>query len=365
MKHFAYSLMVLLFLFLTSCTNNSKLYHFGNVTPDHIAVSHVRQESLGYPPLLKPTSKRVTIKPRSQYFILAIPNCVDMTGRAQDLRKSLADMLYTKLFQTGRFNLYDRNALVNLDTDWLEQSLKQSAMNANTTKTDITSEKGGVETDNAQTISKNVASATMEVWQLKKVEEQKSADELKKAADGLLLVYITSRTEDGKGGGYFTVDYRIVNSVEDQDAKDTAASNQISDKNKNTVLFAGSQVVRFKLSNAKSVEYERGDIQEISDNIFKVFPNPESSRKGQVISINGRRMVADLGKEDHLIPGLRGYIVSRDDSIYTTDLVQAQHYEYLAEFQVMEVYSKTCTIEVLTRENHAPDVKVGDEIVLK
>lgn len=89
-----------------------------------------------------------------------------------------------------------------------------------------------------------------------------------------------------------------------------------------------------------------------------------------MVSIHGPRVIMDIGIQDHLIPGMRGYIIARDDSIRTSDNDLTQHYVYLALFQIIEVYRTTCTGEILFPPKSEspigfPDIKVGDEVILK
>ncbi len=348
-------------LLLSACSTPKNLTYFPEVTPPHVVGQDVRQVSVGYPPLYHPTGKRATIEPRSQYFTLAIPNCIDVTGRAKDLRKSLADMLYTELFQSRRFNLYDRNELVNLNTDWIETVLKKSFESSYTRKYEETSPsdplkealagpegaatKNREEHYNSTVLKPDYVDQAIKVQSRKQDIEQNAAENLRENTDGLLMVYITERSGNEKGG-FFFVDYRIVS----------------TDK---IVLFAASQKIRFSVSTAAAIEYNREDITAISDKIVQVFPNPDTNRRGQVVSIDNRRIVLDLGKEDHIIPGLRGYVVTADDSIYTSEDTKARHLDYLSFFYISEVYRQTSTGVILEPADDTPDIRVGDEIVLK
>ena len=356
-------LCLALTLLLSACSAPKKISYFDQVTPHHVVSQDIEQMSLGYPPLYQPVGKRATITPKSQYFTLAIPNCIDVTGRAKDLRKSLADMLYTELFQSRRFNLYDRNELVNLNTDWIEAVLKKSYESSYSKRYVETSSQEGLKEVlagpqavtrkdvedhyQANSLEPDFVGQAIAVQDRKAQIEEEAAEKLRQNTDGLLMVYITERSGNEEGG-FFYVDYRIVS-------------------NDKVVLFAASQKIRFSVSTAKAIEYNREDISAISANIVQVFPNPETNRRGQVVSIDGERIVLDLGKEDHIIPGLRGYVVTADDSIYTSDDTKARHLDYLAFFYISEVYRQTSTGTIIldSEEDDAPDIRVGDEIVLK
>ncbi len=320
----------------TACAKKD-IFYFEKVSPPHMIVNNVSQVSIASPPLFRPKGKRFTIQLDSQFFTMAIPNCIDMTGLAKEIRKSVADMLYTELFKTHRFNLFDRGELVNLDTDWIEKSLKDSSSkekNADANK----------EVDNSM-VDNSIVDQSIKVLEEKERRSKEITDKLKKSADGLLIVYITSRIRNKKGGS-ISLDYRIVSTGEH-----------------NVILFAGSQKVRINISSAKQLDYSRDDITKIAVNIVSVFPNPKATRKGQVISVDDNRIVIDIGTYQHIIPGLRGYVAVVDDSVYTSDAVKAQQYSYLAKFQITEVYDKTSTAIILDPKN--ADIKVGDIIVLK
>jgi len=336
-------ILPLIVLSFQACAKK-ELYYFDKITPPHVKLDKVTQTSVAHPPLLRPKGKRRTINPDSQFFTLAIPNCVDMTGLAKDLRKSLADMLYTQLFKTHRFNLYDRGELVDLDTDWIEKSLKDSFYEE---KGVAKKEEGTKTHQTADSTQMDKVGASLNLQNYKEKKRNELINPLLKNADGLLLIYITSREGKGKAGA-ISLDYRIVSTSSD-------------DK---VVLFAGSQQIRYRTVSSKELSYDRTDISSIAEEIVKVFPNPNTKRKGQVISIDGDHVVIDIGESLHIIPGLRGYIAYVDDSIYTSDYVKAQQYAYLAKFQITQVYDKTSIAKIFPSDE-IPDIKVGDVVLLK
>ncbi|MBF0224960.1 MAG: hypothetical protein HQK76_05845 [Desulfobacterales bacterium] len=334
-------------LFLIVSCAPKELYYLKDINPPQILCDASTQSTISYPPFLRPKGKRKTIPPESQYFTLAIPNCVDMSGRANDLQRSLADMLYTQLFDTGRFNLIDRGELTDLDPEWLSTSLKRLAAET-------------VDQSSKSDVQDSLYENTQKYLDRKKAYHDEMISTLREKADGLLQSYITSRSiedtsgkKDGsKSGGYFDLDYRIVSTSEH-----------------NIVLFAASQRIHYNSSTANEVEYNRDDIKAIADNIVRVFPNPNDIRKSEVVTVDKNRIVIDVGRNKMLIPGLMGYVVCLEDSIYTGDKVKAQHYSYLGKFIITEVYDQTSTGFLLpphSIKNYMDlDIRVGDAAIIK
>jgi hypothetical protein len=351
------SLVLIILLALASCTIPKKVFYFKEPTPPHMWCEKASQAMVDYPPFLRPEGKRRGILILSQYFTLAIPNAIDKSGRAQDLQRSLADMLYTKLFERRRFNLLDRRELVEIDPEWLETSIKSSL-------TDLSKESTGEKQIGDKTSKKSDKATSMLAQTIEYLNRrEKGLEKLEKVlkkADGILLVYITSRIGTKKGGSFF-VDYRIVNQWQTQ-----GHGNEI-------ILFADSKEVKYRSSTTQEVEYDRRDIDEISLNIVNVFPNPHTTKKSEIVKRDGIFIVINIGKDDGIIPGLRGYVVHCDDILIEHDRkeLKAQHYTYLAEFTITEVFDKTSTGILLypkygkLPENFDWDIRVGDPVVIK
>lgn len=347
--------LLLITVLLTACAPK-KPYYFGELSPPHIQAASASQKTVGYPPLYKPEGKRKTIRPGSQYFSLAIPNAIDMSGRAQDLQRSLADMLYTKLFATKRFNLLDRGELVDLDPQWLVSSLRKSVIGQ---AERIENAKSSPKEDEAESVT---AFDQTLIYLEKKQDRMIETEEKLKTADGILLVYITSRVGKSEGG-YFMVDYRIV-------SRRITLGNQ----GKEIVLFAGSQKVNYKSSTSQEVEYNRDDINAIAKNIVKIFPHPKSVRAAEVIKRDQKMIVINKGSDSGLIPGMIGYAVYSEDSVRLEETGRPRHYSYLGEFIITEVFDKTSNGILLypwkaVREDKMTefewDVAVGDEVIIK
>lgn len=331
-----------------SCVKKKEVFYFPTVTPPMSYAEGIPQASGGFPPLLRPEGKRSTIEPSSQYFTLVIPNCIDISNKAGDLRKSLADILYTEIFKTRRFNLYDRWELVDLDPAWLERALMRRGEAPPPPAMDADQQAQAQPAAAAGQYTPQEELALREYKRLK--EQEETARKIQENADGLLLVYITSRTGQADNGE-FTIDYRIVS----------------TQKEKQIVLFAEKATVRYFRSTRSELDYNRDDIAKIANDIFKVFPNPVSPnfQQAHVVSIDGNRIAIDVGENHGLIPGMQGYVVSYEDSIFTGDGVRAtEHCNYLARFVITEIYPKTCTGYIYQPRDNA-DIRIGDAVRLK
>ncbi|MBL9004057.1 MAG: hypothetical protein JNJ46_07410 [Myxococcales bacterium] len=173
-------------------------------------------------------------------------------------------------------------------------------------------------------------------------------ERIRHSADGMLVSYITSRT-GAAGGGKFHLDYRIVS---------TNPKNSI-------VLFAASKEVRYTSSSADEVDYNREDLKKLAEEIFNVFPNPDRTHKAQVVSIDGDRITIDMGKDHHVLPGMRGYVIAIENKILTSKGCCAEHISYLAKFQVTEVEHKYSTAVIIEAPEEQHDIRVGDAAVFK
>jgi hypothetical protein len=350
-----YTLAILLAfigLSLLSGCAPKKIYYFDDISPTNIQGGTATQGTIAYPPLLRPEGKRKTIRPGSQYFTLAIPNAIDMSGRAQDLQRSLADMLYTELFTTGRFNLLDRGELMDLDPEWLTSSLKKTLTELSEQENQKT--KSGGDKDAAE----KAESAFDKTFQYldRKQESQQRLENVLNKADGILLVYVTSRVGKQKGG-HFSVDYRIVSRRQKREI----------------VLFAGNKSVSYKSSTTQEVAYNRNDVADIAKSIVNIFPHPKEVRNAQVIKRDQNVIVIDRGRDQHLIAGMIGYVVYTEDSVRLETIGKARHFSYLGEFIITEVFDKTSTAVLLSPlgargevlMDYEWDVQTGDAVIIK
>jgi len=265
----------LLFLLLPACVTTNNVYYPKNIAPyPGMKYEKAKQAFTGYPPLLRPQRKRKTIAANSQNFRLAILNAVDMSGRALDLQRSLADILYTELFKMGRFDLLDRDELVDLDPEWLISSLRSSVISPYSKDAEADKVKKE-ERNNTSKSRKSVAvEQTMKYMKNKSDRMEKMRDHLLRA-DGILLVYITSR-QGGAEGGYFTIDYRIVNS------------------RRKIVLLADSMQINYETSTSQAVEYSRDDVKKITESILKTFPQAQETMGFRVVSRDMENIIIDV-----------------------------------------------------------------------
>jgi hypothetical protein len=346
-----------LLAFVVSCAPK-KIFYLNEITPPQMQCAEAAQEMSGPPPILRPTGKRKIIRPLSQYFYLAIPNAMDPSGRAHDLQRSIADMLYTELFKTKRFNLLDRKALVNLDPEWLIQSLKHESAyseGSQAKKKDSKIEEKkeeGKPVDEKESIKYDDRTQQLDKAMIE-LEETLSK------ADGILLMYITNRV-GMKKGGVFDIDFRIVSMRFYQE----------------TVLFADSQKVKYQASTTEEIIYDRKDIEEISNKILEKFPSPhyEDKNRPRIIKCDPPIIVINQGTRDNLIKGLLGYVVTIDESVRNGNQERAPHFSYLAEFVVTEVFAETCTAFLLPpydfetgnrQDDYQWDVRSDDVVVFK
>jgi len=353
-----------LFFILMACAPQKKIFFFDKPIPPQVYTPAAAQEFFDHPPLYIPKGNRKTIDDEifSPNFTIAIPNAMDMTGRSSDLQKSLADILCTELANypgKRRIKLLDRGALVNLDKKIIIDSL-------NNQKSVSSDQKENKEIDRSKklgniqnifpflpfpTLEKKEGDSGNDTENLK--EETVQLRNYLEKADGILLLYITSRV--GTESGHFEVDYRIVISRGSQ---------------KNIVLLAGSEKVQFSSNTEKQIEYKRDGVVNIAKKIYEDmtirYDNSKDKTKLdiQIIKCDPPFIVINIGKENNLIPGMIGYVVEVDRSINAESRESYTHYSYIAEFIVTDVFSKTSNA-LLIRPESDWGVRVDDLIVIK
>ena len=335
-----------------------RVFLFESMIPAHVQSESALQESIDYPPLLRPEGKRNTIHPASQYFTIGVLNAIDISGRSQDISKTVADMLYTELFLKNRFNLLDRGELIDLNPEWFVTSIRESLQLSN-------SRENMIEDRAFNASQSNIIDSTVKYLEMQGNTYERIYTGLLDKVDGILLIYITSRIGDQEGGS-FGVDYRLVNQIQ-------GATHQA----KEAVLFAGTSVVRYQRSSRKEIQINREDIKDIALNIVNAFPKPQDSLNYQVVKRDQRWIAINGGKNQGIIPGLFGYVAIREDSIYIEDgenKKNSRHFAYLAKFLITEVYEKTCTALLLypsgfnsstNINDYEWDVRVGDGAMIK
>jgi hypothetical protein len=363
-RHLVFGIFLLI-LTLIGCGRPKNIFFFETMIPAHVQSENALQESIDYPPFLRPEGKRRTIHPDSQYFTLAVLNAVDISGRSQDIRKVVADIVYTELFAMKRFNLLDRGELVDLNPEWFVSSIKDNLHNYKNTVQMTSVQENTIEQKTYSTGQPNIIDSTVEFLKMQGSAYETMYRKLLSKVDGILLLYITSR-KGGQSGGHLGVDYRIVNQIQ--------GPNQYA---KEIVLFAGKANLGYRRSSRREIEINRNDIKKIVEDIVRAFPKPQDIENSQIVKRDRRWIVINKGSDYGIIPGLFGYAAIRDDSIYVEGgqtVYNPRHFAYLAKFVVTEVYDKSCTALLLYPQNFNPnqkgekfdwDVKVGDSAMIK
>ena len=302
----------------------------------------IRLHSIGMPPLYRPPGKREPIRINSQRFTIVIPDVIDVSARNEDLRRPLADMMYTALFDTGRFNLLDRGELANIDPNRLLEELRQSTMPTGQEETRPTGTASG---------------RTPEVRASDLIADRQRVQEIILAgiaqrADGLLMLYITTR-QGTDAGGSFEIDYRIIS----------------TEPRSQALLLARTETVRYEVSTGRELVIMREDIQKIAEQITRTFPRQEDiPERSRVLALDAGFLTIDLGREQALKPGLRGYVYTEED---LAELPGAQQKIFLAQFQITEVYdhySRAMILSSVNREDQSftpTDIRVGDRVLIQ
>jgi hypothetical protein len=306
-KYFIYLAgVIVISLAMFSCKPLMVKYAPQNIPPTVVFPQKVGLSLILPPPLYIQENKFKTIsRPISQYFEIAIPPCVDMTGKADNLRSSLADQFYTALFETKRFTLLDRNEM---------QAIQNRV-------------------DDNKTVSKNKKDSTETIQYNnlnQKLEENKNykavLDILKKQTDGLMLIYITSDSKSMTGSiGTVGIDYRIVTS---------------DDK----VIYAGSKELKYKYTqNTNALEFIREDINNVANTIKEKFPNPDFQDNLKVINKRGNIITVNAGKDQNISIGMVGYVIKIDTDPFGNKLIS-----YRAKFAVREVFPGTFNAQLIS-----------------
>lgn len=359
-KNITIVVLIILILIGSACTVKptipKKIYYFDQPMPPQILITDASQEFFDHPPLYIPAGKRETITVFSPHFTLAIPNAMDMTGKSSDLQKSLSDILYTEIFNhrgDRRIDLVDRGALVNVDTQIIVDSLYNNRMELSPqiNRNEVDSElHSGMQ---QQSTSKQTNNTN--ILDLIRKDTAGMAEYLKNA-DGLLLLYLTSRV--GSQNGYFVVDYRIVINKGFQ---------------KKIVLLAGTKKIHYNLNDGEGIEFNRIDIRGIVDNIYNKMTLKNSKNDKNVgveiriVKFDPPFIVINIGKAQNLMPGMIGYVVERDNSVKTGSFSNP-HYSYIAEFLVTDVFETTSSAILISSKDVKDqkwDVHVQDVVAIK
>jgi Fe-S-cluster formation regulator IscX/YfhJ len=357
----------------------------------------VRASMQPLPPLSGRLRIATTIVPRSQRFKVAVLTFIDQTGRAQLVVDPIADMLTTELFAVKRFELYDRQDLIE------QTHAREVAENQNV----------------AQAVAASANATDGKKVQIQEsatrgAVDQKTASQYRKVegkVDGVLLGYITSfkindstpvapetrrgatpapapadRTRPKRdttkgdvsstplmpasapsdGSGTFDIDFRIVNTLAADraaDGADRGAGGRL-DPNlvgmKELVVFGDSAKVRFHMTGG-NIELDRQDVSRIAEEIKKKFPE-FSKQPIKVTSLQDRVVSLNVGEQDGVKQGFTGYVIEKDEN--------TKVYRYLAEFVLINVFPSAATALVVSDDrdslpNILANIKVGSEAVIK
>ncbi len=316
-------LVILLLILWSGCSKKLHRYITENppaplLFPDDIDLSLV-----GPPPLLISENKLLTkSKISSQYFKIAIPPCVDMTNTSENLKNSLADIFYTALFETKRFNLMDRLEIKKIEEIDLEE-IKTFELSKLTHKQDSLA----IESIKSEEIAENITEHQLELHRQSEIKKQIIIERLKARTDGILQLYITSNNKslDGREGSV-GIDYRIVSTKYEYEI----------------VLFAGSQDIRYRYNEITgSLTFTRSDINEVANTIKNKFPNPTFDRSFVVIDKKDMTITINAGKEDNIIEGMVGFVVKAEQ------ISGIERISYRAEFVITEVFNESCNALLL------------------
>ncbi len=255
-------------------------------------------ESAGMPPLAQTALPPSYLTPLSQRFRVAVLSFIDQTDRAELVTEPLADVLTTALFETSRFNLYDR------------RDLKTSEAEAREAERDRQREEPPAE---------EAVAPRGEDERNRTQDPLTQYDWIKGAVDGILQGYVTA-IETRRGGGSVEADYRIVN-------PDTGL-----------VVFSDSGRVRFKSNPAgSSVSIVREDVEQIARSIARSFVDLDAlaSQPVRVTDVQLAEREAQItlnvgADENNIKQGFAGFVVEEDE--------RTQVIRYLAKFVIVNVF---------------------------
>jgi hypothetical protein len=347
------SLALTLMALASSCTHNAQ---------------PVRVSMQPLPPLSGRLRIATTIVPRSQKFKVAVLTFLDQTGRAKLVVDPIADVLTTELFEVKRFELYDRQDLVEQthvqshvqqgSGTGTQQQIGTSILTEDKTKTQYAAVTGGSKVDGIllgyiTSYKINEAPPPPEPV-VEKPRRGGRAD-----AKAALAALAPTPPPAESGSGEFDCDFRIVNTVPVA-ATDAAPGGGLGLKE--LVVFSDSAKVRFRMKG-DNIELERSDVGKIAEAIKKKFPD-FTKQTIKITSLQDRTISLNVGEQDGVKQGFTGYVVEKDDKTGV--------YRYLAEFVIINVFPSAATAVVVPPSGDAsqlPDVlaniRVGSEAVIK
>jgi len=329
-NYFIGAFFIYIIISISACSKKFVPFIPTNPPPPLYFPKDVNVTLINIPPLLIIDNENISKSSiGSQYFKIAIPPCVDMTGKAEYLKNSLSDIFYTALFETKRFSLMDRMEIKKI------------------IEVDLT----GLINDTAK-INKQIIDKNLQIYDESSTKAESIIKILKNISDGILQIYITSDEKKPKSDtGKVWIDYRIVR---------TSGSD-----NEPIVLFAGSKEISYNYNaTTSSLSFNRKHINEIANEIKEKFPNPDIQENLRITNKRGNVITVNAGKNDNIITGMLGFVVSVNQDLYGNNIVS-----YRAEFQVTEVFSDTFNAILIEKDEEdkaiIPTIRVDEQIKMK
>jgi hypothetical protein len=274
-------------------------------------------------------------------------------------------MLTTELFMVKRFELYDRQDLVE-QTHARSFGVNQEAKVTNGTADLKTSQQyakvsagkvDGILLGYITSFKTNEATEEAPPPPVAAVDPKKKGV---KEEPPRVVAPVASRSREADGTGEFSLDFRIVNTL----AADRAAerAERKIEGLKELVVFGDSAKVRFRMKGG-NIELDRGDVAKIAAAIKEKFPE-FSERKINITSLQDSMVSLSVGEKDGVKQGFTGYVVRHDEKTGVN--------RYLAEFVIINVFKEAATA-VVVPESNEPDslsnmlanISVGSEAVIK
>ncbi|MFO0762910.1 MAG: hypothetical protein U0359_41120 [Byssovorax sp.] len=292
------------------------------------------------PPLFGASQMKVvkTLQPRSQKFGLAVLSFVDQTGKAEEAEVLIGNLLAAELKETGRFELFDRQRLVDVTPP------------------------GAGPAESARRVAAHYA-------------------ELAGKVDGILLGYVTSMRFDTapppapispKGAkkepapappiaalpdatptdGELTLELRVVDTL----AQNNTGVAQV----KEIVVLAQGAKVRFHLDpkSRPGIVLDHDDVAKIAADIRDKIPSFGDTTLS-VTDVKGDFLTLSLGEQAGVRRGMSGYVVEKNP--------HTQVIRYLGELVIVNTFPGASTAVLLRDQGFdpTPNVRLGATVILK
>jgi chemotaxis signal transduction protein len=305
----------------------------------------------GMPPLSETVDPIEYLTPYSQRYRVAVLNFRDQTGRAGLVTEAIADVLTTSLFETQRFNLYDRG-------DYKRSVYREEETSERVGRDDDKRRKDDRKASDDSEGSTKVTSRTREIEDT--LEDQFRV--LSQYVDGALIGYVTAYSIESSGKGYFDADFRIVT------------------PDRRLVVYSGNTRVRFESGKKEdSIRINRNDVTVMAERIAGSFVDlaAVASKEIRVTDVQqdsaGAKITLNVGRiENNIKLGFAGFVVERD--------VRTKIDNYLAKFIIVNVFEEASVgvvvrhcnkmvacaeEELITPEAQIRSVNIGARVKLK